>query len=95
MRATLLILIACAGSALQACTPADYSFGETHRWNIEQQVVDPDPHYAGDLIEGGTGQRVADAVDRYNKGEVTAPAQVNTTSTTGSGSGASSGTGPR
>lgn len=95
MRVTCLIVITCASLGLMACTPADFSFGETHRRNIEQQVVDPDPRYAGDIIEGGTGQRAADAVDRYNKGEVTAPAQVNTTSTTGSSSGTSSGNGPR
>lgn len=89
-----------AGLAAGACTPVDVAFGETHRWNIEQQVVDPDPQYAGTEMEGGSGERAAAAVDRYNRGEVTEPARVNTTSTAGgggSGSGASSssGSGPR
>lgn len=97
MRTLRIALALAAGAAAAACTPADYSFGETHRWNIEQQVVDPDPEYAGEMIEGGSGQRAADAVDRYNKGEVTQPASVNTTSATGGGAGASgsSGNGPR
>jgi len=68
---------------LAGCTPVDTAFGETHRWNIEQHVVDPDPQYAGDLIEGGSGQRAADAVTRYNEGEVTLPTTTSTTSGTG------------
>ena len=74
------------------CTPVDYGFGETHRQNIALQVVDPDPQYAGEEIEGGSGTRAADAVDRYNRGEVRRPARVATTSSSsGSSSSESSG----
>ena len=79
----LLFLAACG------CTPVDYGFGETHRQNIALQVVDPDPQYVGEEIEGGSGERSADAVDRYNRGEVRQPASVNTTATSSSSSGAS------
>ena len=86
--ATGLLFLAAAG-----CTPVDYGFGETHRQNIALQVVDPDPQYAGEEIEGGSGERSADAVDRYNKGEVRQPVSVNTTSSSSGSSGASSSSG--
>ena len=73
------------------CTPVDYGFGESVRANIEQQVVDPDPQYAGEIMEGGSGVRGAAAVTRYNTGAVRQPA---TASTTSGASGASS-SGPR
>ena len=83
----LLVPVLLAG----ACTPVDYGFGETHRWNIEQQVVDPDPQYAGQIMEGGSGERGAAAVQRYNRGEVRQPARTSTTSVGGSGSSGSGG----
>jgi hypothetical protein len=77
---------------LAGCTPVDTAFGETHRWNIEQQVVDPDPQYAGEMVEGGSGQRAADAVTRYNEGQVTRPVSTSTTEvSTGSGAAAAGG----
>ena len=81
------LLLLAPAVALGACTPVDHGFGETTRWNIEQQVVDPDPQYAGNVMEGGSGKRGADAVDRYNRGEVRRPAP---TGTSGSSSGSSS-----
>jgi hypothetical protein len=33
--------------------------------NVQAQVVDMDPKYVGDLVEGGVGQRSAAAVNRY------------------------------
>ena len=77
---------------LAGCTPVDLAFGETHRWNIEQHVVDPDPQYAGDMIEGGSGERAADAVQRYNEGQVKQPVRATTTS---AGAGTSAGGGPQ
>ena len=100
MNHRVTIAIAAVGVVAAGCTPVDYGFGETHRLNIAQQVVDPDPQHEGTEIEGGSGERAADAADRYNRGDVRQPAQVNTTSATGSGgnsgsSSASSGPGPR
>ena len=83
------LLLLAPAMILGACTPVDHGFGETTRWNIEQQVVDPDPEYAGNVMEGGSGERGAAAVRRYNRGQVTAPAS---TGTSGSSSGSSSST---
>ena len=60
------------------CMPVDAGFGETHHANIERQVVDPDPQYAEEEIEGGDGQRSAAAVARYRQGTVKEPAGVST-----------------
>lgn len=75
---------------LPGCMPVDPGFGETHRANIERQVVDPDPQYADVDVEGGNGERSAAAVTRYQQGQVTQPVVVST-QTSASGSG---GTGP-
>jgi hypothetical protein len=95
----LTIPILLAGLAT-ACTPVDYGIGEIAARNAELQIVDPEPRYAGTAMEGESGQRAADAVDRYQRGEVKQPAQTSTTASTGgSGSGSSSSTssggGPR
>lgn len=98
MNRKLILSIALIGLAVAGCTPVDYGFGETHRLNIAQQVIDPDPQHDGTEIEGGSGARAADAIDRYNRGEVRQPATVNTTATTGgssAGASSSSGPGPR
>lgn len=83
-----------------ACAPVDHGFGEVARHNAELQIVDPEPRYAGTAMEGESGQRAADAVDRYQRGEIKQPTQTSTTATTGgssagSASSSSSGTGPR
>lgn len=84
---TLLIL---AGvSLLAGCTPYDPGLGEAQRWNVEQHVIDPDPEYAGEPMEGGSGMRAAAAVDRYQRGEVKQPVEVTTTTVAGAGTGGS------
>jgi hypothetical protein len=60
------------------CMPVDPGFGEVHRANIERQVVDPDPQYAEEEIEGASGVRAAAAVTRYQQGQVKQPATVTT-----------------
>ncbi|QLC22447.1 hypothetical protein HFP51_09800 [Parasphingopyxis sp. CP4] len=75
---------------LSACSttmdPIDRDFGEAHRWNFEQQVVNPDPEYAEDAaMEGGNGERAAEAVERYQSGDVEQPANIDTTSNVGGG----------
>jgi type IV pilus biogenesis protein CpaD/CtpE len=90
MRNRLLIVTATL-VAVAACTPVDYGFGESTRANIAQQVVDPDPQYEGQIMEGGSGQRGAAAVDRYNRGEVKQPSRMTTTGASGSSSSSSSG----
>jgi hypothetical protein len=88
------LLLASAGLAA-GCTPVDYGFGETHRANIAQQVVDPDPQYAEEILEGGSGERGASAVRRYRTGNVTQPASQSSTSSGSSGSTSGSTGGPR
>jgi hypothetical protein len=44
--------------------------GAVVQHNIVAQVVDMDPQHADVPIEGGNGQRSADAIKRYNNGSV-------------------------
>ena len=84
------LLLAVSAVLVVGCTPVDHGFGETHRWNIEQQVVDPDPQYAGDEIEGGSGVRGAEAARRYRTGQVRQPARSSSGSSSSSSSSSSS-----
>lgn len=60
-----LVLSLLAGVAAPAGAAANKDFGCSVQSNIEMQAVDMDPQYAGDLIEGGVGQRSSAAVKRY------------------------------
>ena len=83
MRFTPLLLVPLA--MLAACTtPVDTGFGEAFKWDMAQQVINPDPVYEGEAEPGGDGKRVAAAQDRYRKGNVKQPASIQTT-TSGSG----------
>jgi uncharacterized membrane protein YgcG len=96
---TKLFLIAPSLALLAGCTPIDTGLGDALHHDIALQVLDPDPQYAGDEIEGGSGQRAADANKRYREGKVTPPVTIRTNSggggggSSGSGSGGSSGGG--
>ena len=72
---------------LAACTPVDTGFGEALRWDMAQQVIDPDPQHDRTVMEGGSGERAAGAVGRYSTGEVTPVEQMGTTATISTGSG--------
>ena len=89
------LLLLAPAVALGACTPVDHGFGETTRWNIEQQVIDPDPEYAGNVMEGGSGERGAAAVRRYNSGQVAQPARTSTSGASGSTGSSSTSGGPQ
>lgn len=80
----------CFGSALllpllAGCTANDPTFGGAVRSNYAMQVINPDPHYEGTLVEGGDGQRSAAAVERYRTDKVKKPQSIRTTSGTGGG----------
>jgi len=82
----------CFGSALllpllAGCTANDPTFGGAVRSNYAMQVINPDPHYEGTLIEGGNGQTSAAAVERYRTDKVKKPQSIRTTSGTGGGGG--------
>ena len=70
---------------LAACTPVDTGFGEALRWDMAQQVINPEPQYEGTPMEGGSGERAAGAVGRYSTGEVTPVEQMGTTATISTG----------
>jgi hypothetical protein len=61
--ATGLAALVALPTPAAATEPKD--FGCSVRQNLEAQVVDMDPQYAGDLVEGGVGQRSSAAVKRY------------------------------
>lgn len=88
----LLPLAACAadGKLGRFGSPAaDSSFGQTVNHNILAQTVDTDPRYAGVVMEGGSGQRSADALKRYRTGTVKALLKSNSKSSVGEQGGAS------
>ncbi len=90
IRAAALMLSA----GLVGCTPNDISMGGAVRHNIALQTIDPDPVAQTDAVEGGSGQRAAAAVKRYNEGGVKQPVVTSTTSGSGT-SGSGSGLGPK
>jgi hypothetical protein len=55
---------------------SDRELGSCVRHNIAVQTIDPDPRYAGTLMEGGVGQRSAAAVRRYMTGNIKSLARV-------------------
>lgn len=77
-----------------ACTPNDPTLGGALRTSYAHQVIDPEPQYAGEQVEGGDGQHSAAAVDRYKKGTVKQPRSIRTTSSiNGRGGGGGGGSG--
>jgi hypothetical protein len=86
-----LLALVVAGVALGGCTPIDGGLGETVRHNAALQTLDPDPQYAGDLYEGGSGERAALAQKRYREGKVIEPVQMRTTSIAVGGGGSGGG----
>jgi hypothetical protein len=70
--------------ALSACTQGfatgDHpvaEFGEANRQTMMAQVVNPEPHY-DTLVPVTSADQAADAVDRYNTGQVKQPPSITT-----------------
>ena len=81
--------IALLGLATAACTPNDVTLGGAMKHNVAMQTIDPEPHYTGAEMEGGSGSHAASAMERYRKGEVKEPQTIKTTeggSSSGGGS---------
>ena len=76
-----------AVQALAACTPNDPTLGGAVRHNYALQVIDPDPQYAGQPNEGGSGDLAKGAVERYRTDKVKKPKTIRTTSKVSGGSG--------
>jgi hypothetical protein len=68
---------------LGACAHNEPVLGEALRWDIAQQVIDPEPRHEGELLTDG--KRAAEAVNRYKNGTVRQPARTDTTSSAGAG----------
>lgn len=72
----LLCLAGVALAAVAGCTPVDPGFGESLRYDMAIQTVDPDPQYPPDALQPGYhGEKAQKATDRYRKG-TTKPVQA-------------------
>jgi len=74
-----LFLLAAAGLMLPACTPHDTGLGETVRRNMALHIIDPNPVYKGEPMEGSSGDLAANAQERYRKDKVKEPRTIQTT----------------
>jgi type IV pilus biogenesis protein CpaD/CtpE len=98
MRAfTFSAVVVGAAAALAGCYSAQEGlsddFGLAVRQNIAAQIADPDAVYARTEEPASSGQRAADAADRYNRGQVTTPAAQSTSSVAGAAAPAAGGGG--
>jgi len=83
-----ILSIAVRGLAATACTPNDVTFGGAVKHNVAMQTIDPEPRYKGTVMEGGSGDHAASAMERYRKGEVKVfKATATTEGVSGSGGG--------
>lgn len=73
--ALLLVVSACDGPQ----RPLGRDFGDATSANFARQVVNPEPVHAGYGATDMDGERAAGAVDRYKKGTVIAPVEIDTT----------------
>jgi hypothetical protein len=80
---------------LAGCTPIDTTFGDAAKTDYSLQVINPDPKPVSAesaVMEGGSGTQAAGAAERYRKGTVKQPQQIQTTNG-GSGGGGGGGGG--
>ena len=83
----LLCLAGVGLATIAGCTPVDPGFGESLRYDMAVQTIDPDPQYPPDALQPGYhGEKAQKATDRYRKG-ATKPAQAQSSSAGGGGSG--------
>ena len=55
---------------LAGCAPVDPGLGEALRYDVAVQTINPDPVYPADGAEpGDSGEKGAEAVKRYRKGD--------------------------
>lgn len=85
----LLMLAGCQTAPLPQAGSLDAGFGETVKYDMALQTIDPDPVYdQNDAQPGADGAKGAAAVKRYRTDTVK---QLETQTTTQSSSGSSSG----
>ena len=74
-------------AGLAACAPVDPGHGEALRYDMAVQTINPDPVYPADGAQpGDSGEKGAEAVKRYRKGQVKT-LRIESSSTTGGGGG--------
>ena len=70
-----------------ACAAVDPGFGESLRYDMAAQTVDPDPVYAENGAKpGDNGEKAAEATKKYRKGQ-TKPVQRESVASSASGGG--------
>ena len=74
--AALPLASACADRSLFE-GPGDAQFGEANRQTMMAQVVNPEPEYEGEMAT--SGDKAAQAIDRYRKDAVKQPDTISTT----------------
>ena len=80
MRFKSTLILAGMGLAAAGCAPVDPGFGESLRYDMAVQTVDPDPQYPADALQPGShGEKAQKATDRYRKG-TTKPVQQQSSS---------------
>ena len=85
------MIVGAAAFAATACTPVDPGFGDSFRYDMAIQTIDPEPVYPeGGAQPGASGEKGAKATERYRKG-TTKPVQRETISGGSSSGGGSSG----
>ena len=86
---TTIILLATAGAlALAGCQTQprlalNPSFGNTVRHNMAVHIVNPRPAMAATEVTDMDGQRSAEAIGRYHRGETIQPIDITTTTVGG------------
>ena len=79
------MIVGAAAFAATACTPVDPGFGDSFRYDMAIQTIDPEPVYPeGGAQPGASGEKGAKATERYRKG-TTKPVQRDTISGGSSG----------
>ena len=82
-----LIVPVAALVLLASCAPVDTGLGEAVRYDMAIQTINPDPVYPEDGAQpGDSGEKGAEAVKRYRKGE-TKELKIETTSSASGGGG--------
>lgn len=76
MKRTYILLAVVLGLAVSACenrnaAPLGRDFGNATQHNMSQQIIDPEPVYAGYGAPDLEGTRAAGVVGRYKSGSVT------------------------
>ena len=82
-----ILLAGCQSDPLPQAGSLDAGFGEVSRYNAAVQIINPDPVYPeGGAQPGDNGEKGANAVKAYRKGE-TKELKVQSTSNTATGGG--------